>query len=114
MQEQTQELINKLGSDTIMGTMSQGLTEEMKNNMEKLSQAVEESKDLYDQNAERPVELDEVTLNKLAQAGYFRKTRPVERDNPKIGRNDLCPCGSGKKYKNCCMNSGKYETTHYR
>lgn len=23
----------------------------------------------------------------------------------KIGRNDLCPCGSGKKYKNCCMNS---------
>ncbi|WP_423777530.1 SEC-C metal-binding domain-containing protein, partial [Clostridium tyrobutyricum] len=20
----------------------------------------------------------------------------------KIGRNDLCPCGSGKKYKNCC------------
>lgn len=22
---------------------------------------------------------------------------------PKVGRNDLCPCGSGKKYKNCCM-----------
>jgi predicted aspartyl protease len=22
----------------------------------------------------------------------------------KIGRNDLCPCGSGKKFKNCCMN----------
>ena len=21
----------------------------------------------------------------------------------KIGRNDLCPCGSGKKYKRCCM-----------
>ena len=27
----------------------------------------------------------------------------------KIGRNDLCPCGSGKKYKNCCLSSGKYE-----
>lgn len=25
----------------------------------------------------------------------------VVRDNPKIGRNDPCPCGSGKKYKNC-------------
>ncbi|MDU4853614.1 MAG: SEC-C metal-binding domain-containing protein [Clostridioides difficile] len=24
--------------------------------------------------------------------------------NEKIGRNDLCPCGSGKKYKNCCIN----------
>ena len=23
----------------------------------------------------------------------------------KIGRNDLCPCGSGKKYKHCCMNA---------
>ena len=25
--------------------------------------------------------------------------------NEKIGRNALCPCGSGKKYKNCCMNN---------
>ena len=22
---------------------------------------------------------------------------------PKVGRNDPCPCGSGKKYKKCCM-----------
>ncbi len=27
---------------------------------------------------------------------------PVKRSTPKIGRNDPCPCGSGKKYKNCC------------
>ena len=27
---------------------------------------------------------------------------PVRREAPKVGRNDLCPCGSGKKYKNCC------------
>ena len=27
------------------------------------------------------------------------KTRTAEK---KIGRNELCPCGSGKKYKNCC------------
>ena len=26
---------------------------------------------------------------------------PVKNEN-KIGRNDPCPCGSGKKYKNCC------------
>lgn len=26
-----------------------------------------------------------------------------------IGRNDECPCGSGKKYKKCCLESGKYE-----
>jgi preprotein translocase subunit SecA len=27
---------------------------------------------------------------------------PYVRTEPKIGRNDICPCGSGKKYKNCC------------
>ena len=28
--------------------------------------------------------------------------RTVRNEGPKIGRNDPCPCGSGKKYKNCC------------
>jgi hypothetical protein len=28
--------------------------------------------------------------------------QPVVRDGPKIGRNEPCPCGSGKKYKKCC------------
>ena len=27
---------------------------------------------------------------------------PVRRVLPKVGRNEPCPCGSGKKYKNCC------------
>ena len=27
---------------------------------------------------------------------------PIRRDTPKVGRNEPCPCGSGKKYKNCC------------
>ncbi|MDR2247188.1 MAG: DnaJ domain-containing protein [Treponema sp.] len=30
------------------------------------------------------------------------KPEPVRRADPKIGRNDPCPCGSGKKYKRCC------------
>ena len=28
--------------------------------------------------------------------------KPVVRSTPKVGRNDPCPCGSGKKYKKCC------------
>jgi hypothetical protein len=28
---------------------------------------------------------------------------PVARAQPKVGRNDPCPCGSGKKYKHCCL-----------
>ncbi len=31
-----------------------------------------------------------------------RVQQPIRRTSPKIGRNDTCPCGSGKKYKNCC------------
>jgi uncharacterized protein len=26
----------------------------------------------------------------------------IRRETGKVGRNDLCPCGSGKKYKKCC------------
>ncbi len=29
-------------------------------------------------------------------------TKPIRRDTPKVGRNEPCPCGSGKKFKNCC------------
>ena len=37
---------------------------------------------------------------------YTRAVRlgpaPVKSAGPKVGRNDPCPCGSGKKYKHCC------------
>jgi SEC-C motif-containing protein len=35
--------------------------------------------------------------------GEMIKPQPFRRDDPKIGRNDSCPCGSGKKFKRCCM-----------
>ena len=37
--------------------------------------------------------------------GKILGPEPVRRDHPKIGRNDPCPCGSGKKYKKCCATS---------
>ena len=41
-------------------------------------------------------------------AWYFVEGEPVRqqpfvREEPKVGRNDPCPCGSGKKYKKCCL-----------
>ena len=33
----------------------------------------------------------------------------VKRKAPKVGRNDPCPCGSGQKFKKCCMNKGIYD-----
>ncbi len=32
-----------------------------------------------------------------------KKLEPIRNLDPKVGRNDPCPCGSGKKYKQCCM-----------
>lgn len=31
------------------------------------------------------------------------QSAPIRRGSPKVGRNDPCPCGSGKKYKHCCL-----------
>ena len=66
-------------------------------------------------NAVRQPEQKKLTLSKpeLARPSASRQSeRPVTdsamntttvvRTVPKIGRNDPCPCGSGKKYKNCC------------
>ena len=46
----------------------------------------------------------------IGKAGEWRYTRPlregpapVKSTAPRVGRNDPCPCGSGKKYKHCCL-----------
>lgn len=50
-----------------------------------------------------------VDLNKYVRP---RKTRTIIRKfNHKVGRNEPCPCGSGKKFKNCCMGNGNFEGT---
>lgn len=38
-----------------------------------------------------------------------QEKEPVKRQAPKTGRNDNCPCGSGKKFKKCCMGNGLYD-----
>jgi preprotein translocase subunit SecA len=36
-----------------------------------------------------------------ARTGGDDVVKTVRREEPKVGRNDPCPCGSGKKYKKC-------------
>ena len=38
----------------------------------------------------------------VRETGGWRPAEPVRRKEPKVGRNEPCPCGSGKKYKRCC------------
>ena len=51
-----------------------------------------------DLDAARPKE-QEITLSR---GDGDSKSQPVRRKDKKVGRNDPCPCGSGKKYKKCC------------
>jgi len=50
----------------------------------------------------------EAEVQKNTTAPTLEK-EPVKRTAPKIGRNDPCPCGSGKKFKQCCMGKGIYD-----
>ena len=55
----------------------------------------------------RPATVADVFASMMSQAGrravdVQRPVMPVQRTEPAVGRNDPCPCGSGKKYKKCC------------
>ena len=52
----------------------------------------EETAKITKESLENLNDLDNTTKN----------SQPVKKNEPKVGRNDLCPCGSGKKHKNCC------------
>ena len=47
-----------------------------------------------------------IQKDKDSRPGQTVKQKTIKR-NKKVGRNDPCPCGSGKKYKKCCY--PKYE-----
>ena len=65
---------------------------------------VETVKFLFHVRVERPVEREKVAEETSASHGSDDKSLKKEpvRNDSKVGRNDVCPCGSGKKYKNCC------------
>ncbi|MDM8534135.1 SEC-C metal-binding domain-containing protein [Clostridiaceae bacterium HSG29] len=46
--------------------------------------------------------LDSETRNEIHKK--FNESKIFVNTDNKVGRNDPCPCGSGKKYKKCCMN----------
>jgi len=56
--------------------------------------------------------LSERTLNPLSFAGASERVKKIQLDQANIGRNALCPCRSGKKFKNCCLKKGYIEGKH--
>ena len=62
--------------------------------------------DLRDDDIEQRQQLIEPAVHKLFSHFFEQRqahTQPIIRDPERVGRNDPCPCGSGKKYKKCCL-----------
>jgi preprotein translocase subunit SecA len=66
---------------------------------EQRAQAEEKAKSRQFQHAQPPGYADEESSTALRNND--QASVPMVRDAPKVGRNDPCPCGSGKKYKQC-------------
>lgn len=64
------------------------------------------SEELEEKNKNMQMTLEN---NRIAQIQAMMATHKQKVREYNIGRNDKCPCGSGKKYKNCCLHTGKYE-----
>jgi hypothetical protein len=75
-----------------------------------MSDILRKRKEQDERQKARKKELNELAANykkNTEQRPYKngRRVVPPKRNSPKVGRNEPCPCGSGKKYKKCCLNS---------
>ena len=71
---------------------------------EEMSQGIKEDtlRTLYQIRIEKKVERERVANATSTNREESSVKEPYKRKEDKIGRNDMCPCGSGKKYKYCC------------
>ncbi|HEY3394304.1 MAG TPA: SEC-C metal-binding domain-containing protein [Lacipirellulaceae bacterium] len=79
--------------------------------MEEIIESVLEDDDLLDEDDEWLDDdaADDAGISSLGafsreeEDEFLPKQQSIVRTAPRVGRNERCPCGSGKKYKNCCM-----------
>ena len=83
--------------------LSYDMFDEMSNNIQ-----LDTVKGLFNVRIEMQIEREEVEKETFTNSGAENENikQPIKNEN-KIGRNDLCPCGSGKKYKHCCGKNNK-------
>jgi SEC-C motif-containing protein len=74
-----------------------------------------EFKAYYERNRIKDVHHERAHFIKRGERWLYREGSVVQetvvRSSPKIGRNELCPCGSGKKYKHCCGKATTNQTS---
>jgi preprotein translocase subunit SecA len=84
----------------------EGLLQTVRSEVSKLLLTVEVRSEEQIEEVEAPPQLENVQYHhadydEALGAAAPKTAQPVERHMPKVGRNDPCPCGSGKKYKHC-------------
>jgi preprotein translocase subunit SecA len=91
------ELLDVIKNDVVKSIMAVKIrsADELDAASESINEDMNQVKDVQYRHAD--VSTDSVEGEQPAE----RTTAPV-RSGPKVGRNDPCPCGSGKKYKACC------------
>ncbi|NLW84538.1 MAG: hypothetical protein GXY41_09090 [Phycisphaerae bacterium] len=70
-------------------------------------QAGQQSRSVYNVSQTQKQEVSQFEMSQRQRAAATapqgeQKVKQIKLDQPKVGRNDPCPCGSGKKYKKCC------------
>jgi preprotein translocase subunit SecA len=85
----------------------EGLLQTVRSEVSKLLMTVEVRSEEQIEEVEAPPQLENVQYHHadydeaLGATAEPKPAQPIERHTPKVGRNDPCPCGSGKKYKHC-------------
>jgi preprotein translocase subunit SecA len=64
-----------------------------------------EAKAIHDE-APGAAEMSDQQRSAIEGSQVDQKLEPIRNMDKRVGRNDSCPCGSGKKYKQCCMRRG--------
>ena len=95
------ELLNVIKNDVVKSIMTVQIrsASELDEAAESMNEDLAKLSDVQYQHADADLEVSRSTGDRGAAA----EIAPVTvRSGPKVGRNDPCTCGSGKKYKNCC------------
>jgi len=87
----------------LFGTMVERVKLQTVSNLMRVRVVNQEEVARLEEEQRRRREEEQLRMNRLSGGeGAPQQAQPVRRDGDKIGRNALCPCGSGKKYKRCC------------
>ena len=91
----------KIKSHDMFGQMIDTIQSDIASLMFRVNIITQEQQETMERESEQRLAAAKATHGDDSEPAEAQKKKPV-KNTEKIGRNDPCPCGSGKKYKNCC------------